>query len=97
MSVDCSVLKIHSPLVFTEMSLCEGINKRKHSMISKRSKYAKVDSDEDEDDDDSSDNERQYLSLKIHNVCTYVHQSSNKLVKSSMLSPLLREHCFTMQ
>lgn len=74
MSVDCSVLKIHSPLVFTEMSLCEGINKRKHSMISKRSKYAEVDSDEDEDkdkdedDDDSSDNECQYLSLKIHNV-----------------------------
>lgn len=72
MSVDCSVLKIHSPLVFTEMSLCEGIKKRKHSMISKRSKYAEVDSDEDEDkdedDDDSSDNECQYLSLKIHYV-----------------------------
>lgn len=58
-----SVLKIHSPLVFTEMSFCEGIKKRKHSMISKRSKNAVVDSDEDdgEDDDDNSDNECQYL------------------------------------
>lgn len=62
-----SVLKIHSPLVFAEMSFCEGIKKRKHSMISKRSKYAEVDSDEeeeeddDEDDGDDSDNECQYL------------------------------------
>ncbi|XP_041815980.1 nipped-B-like protein isoform X1 [Chelmon rostratus] len=38
-----------------EMSLCEGTNKRKHGMISKRSKYAEADSTEDEDD--ASDNE----------------------------------------
>lgn len=58
-----SVLKIHSPLVFAEMSFCDGIKKRKHSMISKRSKYAEVDSDEDdgEDDGDNSDIECQYL------------------------------------
>ncbi|XP_076613509.1 nipped-B-like protein B isoform X3 [Chaetodon auriga] len=38
-----------------EMSLHEGMNKRKHRMISKKSKYAEEDSTEDEDGD--SDNE----------------------------------------
>uniref|UniRef100_A0A3Q1J4Q2 Nipped-B protein n=1 Tax=Anabas testudineus TaxID=64144 RepID=A0A3Q1J4Q2_ANATE len=43
-------------LVLTEMSFCEKNNKRRHSMISKKSKYAEVDSEEDEDhvDDYSS-------------------------------------------
>lgn len=44
------------PLVLTGMSI-----KRKHSMISKKSKYAEVDSDEDKDNEDDSDNECQYL------------------------------------
>lgn len=52
------MLKIHSPVLFTEMSLGEGINKRKHSMISKKSKYTEVDSDSKEDD--GSDDECQY-------------------------------------
>lgn len=46
------------------MSLSEGANKRKHNMISKRSKYVEVDSDEDgqeEEDGGSSDNECQFL------------------------------------
>lgn len=46
-----SALKTASPLVLTEMSLGEG-KKRKHSMISKKSKYAEVDSDEDDDSDE---------------------------------------------
>lgn len=42
--------------------LTEVSNKRKHSIISKRSKYAEVNSDEDEDESqhDDFDNECQY-------------------------------------
>ncbi|XP_040014225.1 nipped-B-like protein isoform X2 [Xiphias gladius] len=36
-----------------EMSFCEKTNKRRHCMISKKSKYAEVDSDEDNDDSDN--------------------------------------------
>ncbi|XP_026212056.1 nipped-B-like protein A isoform X2 [Anabas testudineus] len=45
-----------SSLDVGEMSFCEKNNKRRHSMISKKSKYAEVDSEEDEDhvDDYSS-------------------------------------------
>lgn len=45
------VLKAHSSLVLADMPYCEKTNKRKHSMISKKSKYAEVDSDEDKDED----------------------------------------------
>ncbi len=48
----------NSLLVLAETSFCEKTNKRKHSMISKRSKYAELDSSEDDEDD--SDNECQY-------------------------------------
>lgn len=34
-----------------EASVCEGTNKRKHSMISKKSKYVETDSDEEEEED----------------------------------------------
>lgn len=37
-------------MLFSESSTCEGINKRKHSMISKKAKYVETDSDEDEED-----------------------------------------------
>lgn len=60
---DYSLLKTNSPLVLTE-------NKRKHSMISKKSKYTELDEDEDEEDDDDdvhSDIECQYL------TCLYIH------------------------
>lgn len=40
------------------MSFCEGINKRKHNLISKRSKYAEMDSSEDENEVEDEDNER---------------------------------------
>lgn len=53
MSCMLTLPKAHSPLVLTEMS-----NKRRHSMISKKSKYTEVGSDDDEDDD--SDNECKY-------------------------------------
>lgn len=46
------------------MSLCERANKRKHNMISKKSRYVELDSDEDEqeeEDRDGSDDECQYL------------------------------------
>lgn len=36
---------------FAETSICEGTNKRKHSMISKKSKYVDTDSDEEEEED----------------------------------------------
>uniref|UniRef100_H3CUG8 Nipped-B protein n=1 Tax=Tetraodon nigroviridis TaxID=99883 RepID=H3CUG8_TETNG len=39
--------------LFSESSTCEGINKRKHSMISKKAKYVETDSDEDEEDKES--------------------------------------------
>lgn len=42
-------MKAQYTLVLTEMSFCEKNNKRRHSMISKKSKYAEVDSEEDED------------------------------------------------
>lgn len=55
------MLKTNLPLVLTEMVFCEKTHKRKHSMISKKSKYTEVDEDEDdENDDDDSDNECQY-------------------------------------
>lgn len=38
-------------LFFPETSICEGTNKRKHSMISKKSKYVETDSDEEEEED----------------------------------------------
>uniref|UniRef100_A0A3Q3M6J1 Nipped-B protein n=1 Tax=Mastacembelus armatus TaxID=205130 RepID=A0A3Q3M6J1_9TELE len=44
--------------VVTEMAFCERTNKRRHSMVSKRSKYTEVDSDEDDDDDDSDNKKR---------------------------------------
>lgn len=46
-------------------SFCERTNKRSHSMISKRSKYAELasDDDQDKDDDEDSDNEREYRCL----------------------------------
>lgn len=47
-------MKARSTLMLTEMSFCERNNKRKHSMISKRSKYTAVDSEEEENDDDDS-------------------------------------------
>lgn len=50
-----SVMKAPYTLVLTEMSFCEKNNKRRHSIISKRSKYAEVDSEEDDVDDDSND------------------------------------------
>ncbi|XP_029371793.1 nipped-B-like protein A isoform X2 [Echeneis naucrates] len=37
-----------------EMSFCEKTNKRKHCMISKKSKHAEIDSDEDDDSDSKS-------------------------------------------
>lgn len=50
------VMKAPYTLVLTEMSFCERNNKRRHSMISKKSKYAEVESEEaDDDDDDSND------------------------------------------
>uniref|UniRef100_A0A3B4FIE2 Nipped-B protein n=1 Tax=Pundamilia nyererei TaxID=303518 RepID=A0A3B4FIE2_9CICH len=47
-------------------SFCERTNKRSHSMISKRSKYAELasDDDQDKDDDEDSDNEREYHARK---------------------------------
>uniref|UniRef100_A0AAX7V7Q7 Nipped-B protein n=1 Tax=Astatotilapia calliptera TaxID=8154 RepID=A0AAX7V7Q7_ASTCA len=47
-------------------SFCERTNKRSHSMISKRSKYAELasDDDQDKDDDEDSDNEREYYARK---------------------------------
>lgn len=38
-------------MLFPETSTCEGINKRKHSMISKKVKYIETDSDEEEEED----------------------------------------------
>ena len=57
-SIDYSVLKTNFPLVLTEMVFCEKTNKRKHSMINKKSKYTEV--DEDDENNDDSDNECQY-------------------------------------
>lgn len=79
------------PVVLPEMSFSEGANKRKHSMISKKSKYAEVDSSEDEDHD--SDNECQCSTKNIHTA--HAHQSTTKPVTSSMLSPLLTEYILT--
>ena len=50
----------NSSLVFTEMSSAEKTNKRNHSLISKKSKYAESDDDEEDDkeeDEDYSENE----------------------------------------
>lgn len=52
------MLKAHPSRVLTEMSLCEKTNKRRHSMISKKSMYA--DADSEEDDNDDSDDECEY-------------------------------------
>uniref|UniRef100_A0A3Q1ETJ2 Nipped-B protein n=1 Tax=Acanthochromis polyacanthus TaxID=80966 RepID=A0A3Q1ETJ2_9TELE len=40
-----------SPLILTESSFCERTNKRRHSLISKKSKYAELDSSEDDNSD----------------------------------------------
>lgn len=58
-----------SLIVFAE-KFCEKTNKRRHSMISKSSKYAEVDSDEDDNDDDDdepdSDKECEYYTITIY-------------------------------
>lgn len=41
--------------MLTDASFCEKTNKRRHSMISKKSKYVEVDSNEDEDGGSDSD------------------------------------------
>lgn len=43
--------------VLADVSYCEKTNKRKHSMISKKSKYAEANSDEDEDGDEDKDSD----------------------------------------
>ena len=44
--------------MLTEKSLCEKTNKRRHSVVSKKLKYAELDSnDEDKDDDEDDDSE----------------------------------------
>lgn len=45
--------------MFSETDVCEGINKRKHSVISKKTKYVDTESEEEEEEDD--DKECQYL------------------------------------
>ncbi|XP_034752577.1 nipped-B-like protein isoform X2 [Etheostoma cragini] len=51
-----------------EILFCEKTNKRKHSTISKKSKYTEVDEDEDdENDDDDSGNESAKKRYKKHN------------------------------
>lgn len=55
------------------MSFCEKNNKRKHGMISKRSKYAEVDSEENDADEDSNDHcELHYIYKDTKNRIGYI-------------------------
>ncbi|CAI5666931.1 unnamed protein product [Oreochromis niloticus] len=57
-------------------SFCERTNKRSHSMISKRSKYAELasDDDQDKDDDEDSDNEHARKKKKKDHDKTWKHE-----------------------
>ncbi|XP_026153365.1 nipped-B-like protein B isoform X2 [Mastacembelus armatus] len=59
-----------------EMAFCERTNKRRHSMVSKRSKYTEVDSDEDDDDDDS-DNKFARKRCKKGHEKTWKHERNS--------------------
>uniref|UniRef100_A0AAX7ULM2 Nipped-B protein n=1 Tax=Astatotilapia calliptera TaxID=8154 RepID=A0AAX7ULM2_ASTCA len=54
-------------------SFCERTNKRSHSMISKRSKYAELASDDDQDKDDDEDSDNEKKKKKDHDK-TWKHE-----------------------